>query len=261
MATRGFNGRLAGFAGVLAVAAGLGCAPAAHATFYSFASDGNSSGFTVSGTAGSGPSFQISTQLVNSYTLLVDDSNGPVPTASIPNVGLVVDLVATHANSQVFVGTLWRHTYLVTGSFRFVDSGGNTLMTATFDAGTTGFFTLFGGQNSWSSTGAILGSDSMSNLRYSWTPALIAALGGAGAAAQLGIVGPNSVTPDDFSFDLTVLNPGTPTAGVQLNAQTKLPTTTWRAEGSFSGSSFVPAPGSAAIAGLAFAAATRRRRR
>lgn len=243
------------------MAAGLGCASSAQATFYSFASDGNSSGFTVNGTAGSGGSFQISTQLANSYTLLVDDSNGPVPTASIPNVGLVVDLVAQHANSQVFIGTLWRHTYTVTGTFRFVDNGGNTLMTTAFDAGSTGFLTLFGGQNSWSSTGAILGSDALSTLRYSWTPTLIAALGGAASAAQLGIVGPNSVSPDDFVFDLTVLNPGTAGASVSLNAQTRLPTSTWRAEGSFSGSSFVPEPGSAAIAGLGLIAAMRRRRR
>lgn len=246
---------------MLSAVAGLGLAASAHATFYSFASDGNSNGYTLTGTAGAGSSFQISSQLVNSYTLLVDDNNGPLTSVSIQNVGLVVDLQAQLASSQVFIGNLWRHTYTVTGTFRFVDNGGNTLLTAQFDGGTSGLFTVFGGQNSWSSTGAVLGSDSFSNLRYSWTPALVAALGGPATAAQYGIVGANSVTPDDFSFDLSVLNPGTIGASVQLNAQTKLPTTTWSAESSFSGSSNVPAPGMLTLAGVATLIGVSRRRR
>ncbi len=244
-----------------AAVAALAVSAPAQATFYSFASDTNSSGYTVSGSAGAGSSFQISSPLVNSYTLLVDDDNGPLPSAAINNVGLIIDFQAQHASSQVFIASLWRHTYTVTGTARFVDSGGNTLLTIQFDSGTSGIFTVFGGQNSWSSVGSILGSDGIAAVRYSWTPALVAALGGPAAAAQYGIVGTDSIAPDDFSFDLSVLNAGAIGSPVQLDPTSKLPTSRWQSESSFSGSSNVPEPGSAAIAGLAIIAGMRRRRR
>src|SRR5689334_12738956 len=71
-------------AGVV-VAAGLGAAPTAHATYFSFASDVNSGAPTFAGTAGSNGIFTITDfSRPNTYSLVIDDNNGPLPSITIP---------------------------------------------------------------------------------------------------------------------------------------------------------------------------------
>ena len=87
-----------------------------------------------------------------------------------------------------------------------------------------------------------------------------AALDGTGCtAADLNVFAGQSVSPDDFGFDLSLLNSGP--NGVAIDPQTGLPIATWRSEGSYSGSAtFVPTPGAAALAGLGLVTVSRRRR-
>jgi MYXO-CTERM domain-containing protein len=257
----------------LAVAGLLAAAGSAQATFFSFASDTNSQGYTFMGTAGAGPnnSFQIMNDVVNTFLLKVDDNNGPLPFIQIP-VKFVSNLVATPVNSApVSPGNpLWRHSYAVTGEFHFLaDDGSNAeLLRVDIDSANPSVLTVLGQQNSWSSAGAVLGSDSFggpSAVKFTATQALVNKLGGNVIAQGYGIAlggGQSSVsstTPDDFSFDLTVLNAGLPNQLVALNAA-HAPTTGWKSEGSYDSSTVLPTPGSATLLGLGGLVALRRRR-
>ena len=100
-------------------------------------------------------------------------------------------------------------------------------------ANNPGLFTVPGTQNAWSSVGAVLGADSFADVTYTATTALVTAMGGAATAAQYGIVvggsgSSSSIGPDDFGFDLSVLNSGAIGLLVGLDPTTKLPTTAWR---------------------------------
>lgn len=249
---------LAGAATLVALAA---AASNTQAAFFSFASDGNSSGFTVLGTAGANNSFNITAQLPhNNFKLQIDDNNGPLPTVEVLGSQMTMNFTATPASSSAVAGTLFRHTYTISGSFSFRDSSGILLLTGTVETPTQGLMTVMGARTSWSSVGSLLGDDTYAVVTYSWTPALINLLGGPAVAAQYGLVGSNSVGPDDFGFTLSVLNNGTLGSAVSLVDPNKLPSTNWQAEGSFSGSTFVPTPGAAALLGAAGLFTARRRR-
>src|SRR5436190_217773 len=106
--------------GGLMAAAGLALAacPAAHATLFSFASDINSNNFTFTGSAGSGGSFTITeANRPNTFSLLIDDNNGPRPTVALA-VEFRANLVATN-HVGVTVGPLIHHSYQVSGMFGF----------------------------------------------------------------------------------------------------------------------------------------------
>jgi hypothetical protein len=238
----------------------------AHATFFSFASGVNSNSFTFAGTAGSGGSFNITDfSRPNTYNLLVDDNNGPLPTITVP-VELHANLTLSGGASTQVAGLLYQHTYHVLGSFGFYDSMGNALLTV--DIGpNSGLLTVPGTQTSWSTTGAVLGADSFADVTYTAHTALVSALGGTTAAAQYGIsVGANglgaSLGPDDFAFDLSVLNAGAIGATVPIDPTTKAPLAAWRSESSFSGSAFggVPAPGACGLLSLGLVLLSHRRR-
>lgn len=256
---------------VAAAALALACAAApARATYYSFASDVNSGAFTLSGSAVSGSSFSITEAVANNlFTLVVDDGNGGL-TPKTMDARLQVNFTATHATSTALGGGLFTHNYLLTGAISFYSvattpnvPAGQLLFTVTLGPGGIGLFSPTGTATTWSSAGALFSSDSISDVRYNWTSAFIDALGGSATAAAYGISGAVSTAPfatlaDDWAFTNTVLNAiggGT----VSIDATTKLPTNRWSTEGSFSGSSYVPAPGSVALLGVAGLLARRRR--
>jgi len=256
---------------ILSLAGGLaamgGLSATAQATFFSFASDVNSNGYTFGGTAGAGGSFSISDfSRPNTFTLIVDDNNGPLPSVSIP-VEFHASLTANAGASTQISGSLYQHNYRVTGSFSFVDMMGNTLLTVTIGP-SAGTLTVPGSQNAWSSVGAVLGADSFADVTYTASSAFVAALGGSATAAGYGItVGAggtgSSVGPDDLAFDLTAINSGSIGALVALDPTTHTPTSLWRAESSYSGTAFggIPSPGSCGLVGLGGVLVFGRRRR
>jgi hypothetical protein len=242
-------------------AAGLACP--AHATFFSFASDFNSNGYTFGGSAGLLGAFNLADfNRPNTFLLRVDDNNGTLPTLAIP-VEFRANLTAQGGQSSLIVGSLWLHSYLVTGTFGFYDTLGNPLLTVQAGPLRPAVLTVPGSQTAWSSTGAVLGADSFSDVVYTGSDAFITALGGPVIAAQYGVSGNNFGPPSDFAFDLSVLNAGAPGLTVAIDPVTKAPITTWQSESSYSGSveGPIPTPGSAALlAGTAFLLGSRRRR-
>jgi len=251
--------------GFLAAAALAGSAQAA---FFSFASDNDHLNYTFAGTAGAGGTFAITQDVgPSNFLLLVVPANGPFPPQQIATT-FSSNLTATWANDNNVAGSLWMHTYTVSGTFGFSNPvNGDQYLKVTIGSGSPGVFTVPGTQTSWSSTGAVLGADSFADVTYTFYPALIAALGGGPSAMTYGISVPNGISgdstgPDDFAFDLSVMNAGTMGINVMLNPQTHLPTTTWKSESSFSGSAtgLVPTPGAAGLLGLAGLATLRRRR-
>lgn len=254
-----------------AVAAVLVFAGSANATLFSFASDTNDQLTTFLGTAGSGTSFSINDRGPNNrFSLLIDDNNGPLSAFS-RTVRFEANLTATWVASPVIFGATVQHIYtIMNGSqgfaFRFVDPTDSTvLLTASLDTSSQGVFSVPGTATTWSSTGAVLGSDSFANVRYTATQSLVNKMIAAGLnPAAYGIAAGDSLGPDDFGFDLTTLFVrGSISNPVTLDPQTRLPTVGWEAEGSFSGSAlngFIPAPGAMALIGFGGVFAARRRR-
>ncbi|HMN39670.1 MAG TPA: hypothetical protein PKE29_02420 [Phycisphaerales bacterium] len=248
--------------GAAAVAAAALASPA-QATFFSFASDMNSNAYTFGGSAGLLGSFNITDfSRPNTFTLKIDDNNGPLSTVSIP-VEFRAALTASAGQSTSITPSLWQHSYSVAGTFGFYDAAGTALLTANVGASNPAVLTVPGTQTTWSSTGAVLGATSYSDVTYTASAALITAMGGTAAAAQYGIFLGASGTPADFAFGLTALNGGAIGLSVAIDPTTKAPTTAWRSESSFSGSAagFVPSPGSAMLVGTAGLLMTTRRRR
>lgn len=253
--------------GMAAVIAAAGTVSSAHAAFFSFASDTNSNSYTFAGTAGGtgagAGTFNITDfSRPNTYTLVVDDNNGPNPSISIP-VEFRASLTASGGTSTNIVGSLWQHSYQVSGTFGFYNTMGQALLTLTIPSGSPAVLTVPGAQNSWSTTGAVLGSSTFTNISYNATAAFITALGGATAAANLGIIAGPFNPPSDFGFDLSAINAGQLGQAVALDATTKAPLAAWRSEASYSGSAAdnIPAPGSVAMLGAGLALAATRRRR
>ncbi len=239
----------------------------AHATFFSFASDSNSQGFTFRGTLGAGTSFNLINDTVNTFMLRVDDDNRSLPSIEIP-VNFVSSLVATPALSfpDPVIPNRFTHVYGVTGSFSFFQQGtGNLLVRVDLGGVTPAVLTVPGSRTAWSTAGAIMGSDTFTDVTYTATSTLVSLLGGAAVAAQYGVVIPggmsqaSSTSPDDFAFDLTVINNGTIGADVALDSNAR-PTTAFFSEGSYSGFANIPAPGAAAMLGIGTLLAARRRR-
>jgi hypothetical protein len=247
----------AGAALALAMAAG-----SAQATFFSFASDVNSNAFTFAGTAGTAGAFSMSDfSRPNTFSLLVDDNNGPGVTISIP-VEFHANMTITGGTSTLLGGGLYQHSYHVLGSFGFYDAMGTALLTVNIGPNSA-LLTVPGTQNAWSTTGAVLGADSFADVTYTATPAFVTALGGAAAAAQYGVSVGSSVGPDDFAFSLSVLNAGAVGATIAIDPTTKAPTTAWRSESSYSGSAFagIPAPGACGLMAIGLGVIARRRNR
>lgn len=240
----------------------------ASATTYSFASDINHQAFTFQGDAAVGGSFKIhEATSANVLNLVVDDTNGPI-TPRTMDVRLAVDFTATYAGSSQIGVNLFTHHYLLTGSYSFYSvattpgvPAGQLLMTVTLDGGTNGLFSPNGTATTWGSADTALASDDFANVTYHWTDAFYTAMGGPVTAAGYGILGSSSVGRDDWSFGLTALRNLAGGPSVSLDPQTHLPTVGFLAEGSYSGTSFVPAPTTGAALAAFAAAGLRRRRR
>jgi hypothetical protein len=239
----------------------VGLATQAQATFFSFASDSNPSSFTFAGTAGNSGSFLISDYgRPNTFSLLIDDDNGPLPAIPLA-VEFHASLTASAGQSVNIGGTRFLHMYDVTGSFGFFDADGNALLTANVGPN-AGSFIVPGSANEWSTTGAVLGADSYADVTYTVTQRLVDLLGGDINAAKYGIVVGSSGTGsnDDFGFDLSVIGAATDGSGITLDQLTRTPTSAWRSESSFSGSTTLPGPGMAGALGAIGLASIRRRR-
>lgn len=255
-----------------ALVAALGLSASAHATFFSFASDANDQLPTFVGTPGSGSSFVISDAgAANRFQLLIDDNNGPLPSFG-RTVRLEFNISVTHATSVPIFGSTFQHIYTIANgpgsafAFRFVDPTDNAvLLSATFEGSTTGVFSVPGTANSWSTTGAVLGSDAFAMVRYDASAELVARMTAAGFNPEAyGVRNGASIGPDDFGFDLTVITQRSSPLGVALDPQTRVPTTGWQSEGSYSGSAvngFIPSPSAGSLLVLSGLIALGRRRK
>ena len=278
---------------VLSGAAALSAAGSAQAVFFSFASDAGDSYFTFRTTANTvvpnsfnivegspaGLPGPVGSPAYSSQILRIDDNNGPLAAISL-RTKFVANLVAANgASTQIFPG-LWQHSYQVTGSFSFLDAvSGATLLSASVGTANNPALLTVPGPNAstWSTSGAVLGSDSFNVVTYTAFPALVTAINALGGptALQYGIeiptgaasadsVGPN----DDFGFTLTTINVNTsnpPSTGIGSNVAlgaNKVPLQNWASEGSYSGSAVdgIPTPGAAGLLGLGILVAARRRR-
>lgn len=247
---------------VIALAAGVaqaGIAPTNDPAFFSFASDQADTSWSFQGF---GNTISDAMSAADPVKLVVDDANGVCPSIKIEAEFFAEFSLSNYVGTQI-TPTTWLHSYSAEGTFGFKDpSSGADWLVAVFD---DSVFTSPGSATRWSSTGAALGSDDFAGVRYQATAAFIAAindaLDGTGkTAADYRIFEGFSVDPDDFGFDMTVLNSGP--NGVAIDAQTGLPSNEWRSEGSYSGSAtFVPTPGAAALAGLGLVSVARRRRK
>lgn len=260
---------------ILRAAIGLGSVAAlsasANATLFSFASDTNQLGPTFLGSAGTGSSFTITDAgPSNRFLFKIDDNNGPLNFFS-QTVRFEANIEATWVASPLIFGTTFQHIYSIANGpagafvFRFSDPSDNSvLLTASLDGSLSGVFSVPGTASSWSTTGAVLGSDAFANVRYVATQALVDKMNNAGFNAEsYGVRAGESIGPDDFGFDLSVLFQRGSTLGVNLNQDTRTPTTGWESEGSFSGSAFngfVPTPSAGSLLVLAGIVSTRRRR-
>jgi hypothetical protein len=245
---------------LLAVVAGLSVGSAAQASFFSFASDVNDRLPTWVGSAGSGGAFTVTDAGPNNrFTLLIDDNNGPAPAVPL-NVRLEANLSANWVVSPTIAPGVVLHKYTIDGSFSFRDgTTGALLLTGQIE---NGVFDAVGTSTSWSSTANFAGSDAFGTVTYTATQALVDRMIAAGVdPATYGIRVGSSTGTDDASFALTRLI-GNLGGNVAINATTRLPTTGWTAEGSFSGSASngVPAPASMSLLALAGVVAGRRRR-
>ena len=229
---------------VLSLTAGV--ASAQNVTF-SFASDVASNEPTFEGQADTGV---ISVVRIPTG-LEVDDANGPLPTLSY-DTRFYCDFQLTYSGSFNLPGGQVLHTYGVDGTFRFQSS---TVMQVTIE---DGVLTALGDANGWGSTATIQASSlAGSNVNYEWQAASQAAYNLFTGASTSDMTDAAFTLTDIFSFPAGAA--GVP--GVTINPQTGLPNVAWESEGSYSGSAFfVPAPGTAMIAGLGLTALGRRRR-
>lgn len=222
----------------VAVAAG-----SAQAALFSFASDTNHTDFTF---AGVGASVRDAQDPLDPVVLLIDDNNGPLPALAF-NVEFDADFTISHAGSTMIAPGIFTHSYALNGTFTFSNAAG-PLLKVSIEGGA---LVALGGAARWGSTDTILGSDDPGSVEYNWLGADLPAYG---------VFNGTSIGVDDASFTLTFLQTALG-SGVSVDPQTFLPNNEWRSEGSFSGTAFfVPAPGAAALLGLAGLCGTRRRR-
>ena len=224
----------------------LALAGTAHAQFFSIASDSDDMNWALSGDGGD------VFAAADVVTLLIDDNNGPLDPLSM-DVQFSADISISWVKSSDF-GDNFLHVYSAEGSFEFADMDtGDAMFTVSFSGAV---FSSPGSENSWSSVASLLGSDGFTDVTYESFVSLPA----------YGIFPGLSVGPDDFGFDLTVLNdsgalpyePGF--EGVELDDM-HLPATQWWSEASYSGSAnFVPTPGALVVLGLGGLVGMRRRR-
>jgi hypothetical protein len=206
---------------------------------------------------GNGANIQNATNGSSDPILLdIDDENGTAPRIEV-SVSFAAQYTLTFVGSVNLPSGAVSYNYAASGQFTFTDiASGTTLLTTNFS---NALFTARGNATSWFTTGSLQVDDSGgATVSMVWSGGNLPAYG----------LTPGSLngSPRGFGFDMTVINTsgsipynGTG-AGVAINATTKLPSSNWFSEGSFSSSVRVPAPGSLALLGLGGLAIRRRRR-
>lgn len=218
-------------------------AGSAQAALFSFASDTNQTDFTFGGL---GNAVTDAQDPFDPVVLLVDDDNGPLAPLEF-EVEFDADFTIAHQGSTLVAPGIFTHTYSLNGTFTFTGATG-LLLRVDIEGGA---MVALGGQNAWGSTDTILGSDDPGEVTYTWS---------GGDLPLYNVFNGESIGTDDAAFTLTFLQTALG-AGVGLDPTTRLPTTSWNSEGSFSGTAFfVPAPGASALLALAGMTALRRRR-
>lgn len=251
---------------ILSILTAAGLTGSAQAALFSFASDDASNAFTFVGTAGAANTFTMTQQGARiPVTLKIDDNNGPLPTVAL-NVFFEAEFTLGWIGS-LGTGNSQTHAYSATGNFRFVDANGGVLLSIATTGQNPAGMTIGGTMSNWASAGSLFGSDNAGGgtVAYTTTPALFTLASGAGAnLEQYGIFGganATSIGTDDFGFSLTFVSAATG-GPVPIDSTSRLPTGAWRAEGSYSGSAtWIPAPGTMALVGIAGGLIARRRRR
>ncbi|MFO0834082.1 MAG: hypothetical protein U0638_03855 [Phycisphaerales bacterium] len=238
----------------LAAMAGMALvAGPANAAFFSFASDTADHHWTFFG----GPTpnhFHDGILPGGKLDLEIDDNNGPLPTLTF-STRLQAQFDLSYVGSIPLGNGDYSHNYLVSGEFTFIDLATlNPLLVTSFSGGV---FTARGGQNSWYST-AGFGADNFgaANIQMSWF---------GGSLPGYGLQPGAFVDPQGFQYTLSAINTSgqlpydMSNPGVKLD-QAMYPAQQWFAEGSYSASSNVPAPGALVLGGMGILAAARRRR-
>ena len=217
---------------------------------FSFASDAASAEPTFEGEANTGVIRNVRVPT----GLYVDDANGPLPTLEY-DTRFYSDFQITYSGSVNLPGGQVLHTYGIDGNFSFLGGGDGRVMTVDVS---DGVLTALGDASGWGSTATIQASSiAGSTVNYTWENATQAAYGLFMDASTSDMTDAAFTLTNIFSFPAGA--GGVP--GVTIDAQTGLPNVAWESEGSYSGSAnFIPAPGTAVIAGLGIGALGRRRR-
>jgi len=218
--------------------------------FFSFASDRDDRSWTFTGTGGT---IRDAADMNDPITLLVDDDNGILPTLEFATE-FNADFTIVHAGSVALPTGDVAHNYLLSGTFEFLDNSTlEPILTATV---TDALLTAVGGKTSWFSAAAIQGSNlGATEVQYVWSGP---------DEPGYGLLAGDLPDPEDFGFDLTVLNTDGSLPfegkglGVGLDASF-LPDQPWFSEGSFSGSS-VPGPGTLSLLAISLGLCRSRRR-
>jgi MYXO-CTERM domain-containing protein len=222
----------------------------ANAAFLSFASDTSDHAWTFTG---SGANVTSATGQNDYLTLNIDDNNGPLPTIQV-STRFTANYTIDFAGTTTLPGGGLAYSYAANGSFSFADvATGTTLFTVNF---TNALFSTRGSASAWSTTAALQGDNSLGGtVSMTWNGANLAGYG----------LSTGGVYNGGFGFDLSALNSSGAipwngqNPGVGINGTTRLPSTTWFAEGSFSATT-VPTPSSLALLGIGGLVAARRRR-
>lgn len=239
---------------VIASAAGLAIAAgSAQAAFFSFGADTSDQSWTYTGNGANITSATGESPL----TLYIDDNNGLAPRLQV-SVSFVAQYTLTFVGSVNLPGGAQALSYAANGSFSFVDvAAGTTLLTTNFTNAL--FSTRASVNNVWSSTASLQVDEGLgASVSMIWGGAFLPTYG----------LAPGSLNglPRGFAFDLSSLNSSgvMPYAGqnpgVAINATSKLPTSQWWSEASYSSSAMVPAPGALALLGVGGLVVSRRRR-
>lgn len=236
---------------IAAVASLALIAGSANAAVFSFATDTAVNHWTFFGGASNG---QITNGIIpgGGLSLQVDD-NGPLPTLTFAT-RLQAHYSLSYVGSTPTDNGQYVHNYLVSGQFTFLDtSNGSPLLTTSF---TNGEFAVQGGEHSWNTT-ASLNAEVLrgASLSMFWN---------GDSLAGYGLDHNSSVAAGGLQFALTSINTSgklpydQSNPGVQLD-QGMYPAQQWYAEGAYSATSNVPAPGSLVLGMFGLAAARRRR--
>jgi uncharacterized protein (TIGR03382 family) len=226
----------------------LTLAGSANAAFFCFASDTADHAWSFTGNGGA---LNNATTATDPIVLMIDDNNGTQTPLQI-STQFTAQAALTFAGDVPLGGGTFSHNYLASGSFSFRDiASGTLLLTVNFEGA---LFTARGNANSWFTTGALQGDFNGASVTYTWS----------GASLPLYNLNPGT-SPGDLAFGLSVLNSS---GAIPYNGQAPganlgadhLPNAQWWSEASYTGTTFIPAPGTLALLGLSGLAAARRRR-